>query len=84
MKNNLIASLNQRLYVLNSLRNKCPRKCLKNLAHGLIYSKLAFGIQYYSGGHINSVKTLGANISINKACRVLIMNGNTIEWQVQL
>ena len=23
---------------------------------------------YYSGGHINSVKTLGANISINKAC----------------
>ena len=42
MKNCLIASLNKRLYVLNKLKDKCPKKCVKNLAHGLIYSKLIF------------------------------------------
>ena len=40
MKNCLIASLNKRLYALNNLKDKCPKKCVKNLAHGLIYSKL--------------------------------------------
>lgn len=48
MKNCLISSLNQRLYILNQLKNKCPKKCVKNLAHGLIYSKFCFGIQYWS------------------------------------
>ena len=48
MKENLIASLKKRLFILRSLRNKCPKKCLKNLAHGLVYSKLNFGIQYWS------------------------------------
>ena len=48
MKNCLIASLNKRLYVLNKLKDKCPKKCVKNLALGLIYSKLIFGIQYWS------------------------------------
>ena len=48
MKDNLLAGLNQRLYVLRQLANKCPKKCVKNLAHGLIYSKLIFGIQYWS------------------------------------
>ena len=48
MKNCLIASLNKRLYVLNKLKDKCPKKCVKNLAHGLIYSKLIFGIQFWS------------------------------------
>ena len=48
MKNCLIASLNKWLYVLNKLQDKCPKKCVKNLAHGLIYSKLIFGIQYWS------------------------------------
>ena len=45
MKDNLLASLTKRVYVLQELANKCPKKCLKNLAHGLIYSKLSFGIQ---------------------------------------
>ena len=48
MKDNLIASLNQRLFVLRQLAPLCPKKCVKNLAHGLIYSKLIFGIQYWS------------------------------------
>ena len=48
MKNSLIASLNQRLFILNKLKNMCPKKCVKNLAHSLIYSKLCFGIQYYT------------------------------------
>ena len=48
MKNCLLSSLNKRLYVLNKLKDKCPKKCVKNLAHGLIYSKLIFGIQYWS------------------------------------
>ena len=47
MKDNLLASLAKRLYVLQKLANKCPKKCLKNLAHVLIYSKLAFWIQYW-------------------------------------
>ena len=48
MKDNLIMSLRRRLFVLQQLAKKCPKKCLKNLAHGLIYSKLSFGIQYWS------------------------------------
>ena len=47
MKDNLIASLKKRLYVLECLAGKAPKKCVKNLAHGLIYSKLCFGIQYW-------------------------------------
>ena len=45
---NLLAGLNQQLFVLRQLASKCPKKCVKNLAHGLIYSKLIFGIQYWS------------------------------------
>ena len=41
MKDNLIASLSKRLYVLRRLQNSCTKKCLKNLAHGLIFSKLS-------------------------------------------
>ena len=48
MKDNLLASLSKRLYILRKLAPKCPKKCVKNLAHGLIYSKLIFGIQYWS------------------------------------
>ena len=48
MKDNLIASLKKRLYILERLAPKCPKKCVKNLAHGLIFSKLCFGIQYWS------------------------------------
>ena len=48
MKDNLLASLSQRLYALRKLANKCPKKCLKNLAHGLIFSKISFGLQYWS------------------------------------
>ena len=48
MKNSLLASLSQRLYILQKLAPKCPKKCVKNLAHGLIFSKLCFGIQYWS------------------------------------
>ena len=45
MKDNLI---NKRLFFLRQLASKCPKKCVKNLAHGLIYSKLIMGIQYWS------------------------------------
>ena len=48
MKDNLIGSLRKRLFILQKLATKCPKKCVKNLAHGLIYSKLSFGIQYWS------------------------------------
>lgn len=41
MKDYLLAGLNQRLYVLRQLANKCPKKCVQNLAHGLIYSKFS-------------------------------------------
>ena len=32
---------------MECLAGKAPKKCVKNLAHGLIYSKLCFGIQYW-------------------------------------
>ena len=48
MKENLLASLSKRLYILERLASKCPKKCVKNFAHGLIFSKLCFGIQYWS------------------------------------
>ena len=48
MKDNLLASLRKRLYILERLAPSCPKKCVKNFAHGLIFSKLCFRIQYWS------------------------------------
>ena len=71
MKNSLIASLNQRLFVLNKLKNKCPKKCLKNFAHGLIYSKAAFGVQYWSRPLPNELwKQI--ELVLNKAARIVL------------
>ena len=68
---NLLASLKKRLYVLERLQHSCPKKCLKNLAHGLIFSKLTFGIQYWSHPMRtdvwNQIKVL-----INRAARVVL------------
>ena len=71
MKNNLIASLNQRLYVLHRLKNKCPKKCVKNLAHGLIYSKLCFGIQYWTAPLSETIWNQIVVI-VNKAARAVL------------
>ena len=71
MKDNLICSLTKRLYILGQLKNKCPKKCLKNLAYGLIYSKLNFGIQYWSRPlaeeHWNKIQVI-----LNKAARIVL------------
>ena len=71
MKDNLICSLNKRLYVLQKLQNKCPKKCLKNLAHGLIYSKLNFGIQYWSRP-LSDELWKKIQVIINKAARIVL------------
>ena len=71
MKDNLISSLNKRLYVLQKLQNKCPKKCLKNLAHGLIFSKLNFGIQYWSRP-LSEELWKKIQVIVNKAARVVL------------
>ena len=70
MKDNLLASLAKRLYVLRKLSNKCPKKCLKNLAHGLIFSKLSFGLQYW-GRPITDELWHKLEIICNKAARAV-------------
>ena len=71
MKNNLIASLRQRLFVLGQLRDKCPKLCLKNLAHGLIYSKLCFGIQYWSSP-LPDMYWDQIQVIMNRAARIVL------------
>ena len=71
MKNSLIASLNQRLFILNKLKNKCPKKCLKNFAHGLIYSKAAFGVQYWSRP-LPAELWKQIELVLNKAARIVL------------
>ena len=71
MKDNLISSLNKRLFILSQLQNKCPKKCLKNLAHGLIYSKLNFGIQYWSRP-LSDELWKKIQIIVNKAARIVL------------
>ena len=71
MKDNLICSLNKRLYVLGMLRDKCPKKCLKNLAHGLIFSKLNFGIQYWSRP-LSDELWKKIQVIVNKAARIVL------------
>ena len=68
MKNCLISSLNKRLYVLNKLKDKCQKNSVKSRAHGLIYSKLIFGIQYWSWPPPEGLwKKI--QVTINKAAR---------------
>ena len=71
MKDNLLASLSKRLYVLQKLANKCPKKCLKNLAHGLIYSKLSFGLQYW-GRPLSDELWHKLEIICNRAARTVL------------
>ena len=71
MKDNLICSLNKRLHVLGMLRDKCPKKCLKNLAHGLIFSKLNFGIQYWSRP-LSDELWKKIQVIVNKAARIVL------------
>ena len=47
MKNNLVSSLNHRLYTLKQLRHKCGPKQFKILSCGIFISKLLFGISFY-------------------------------------
>ena len=71
MKNNLIAGLKQRLYILESLANKCPKRCVKNLAHGLIYSKFCFGIQYWSRPLTDQIWRQ-IEVIVNRAARAVL------------
>ena len=71
MKDNLLASLAKRLYVLKKLSNKCPKKCLKKLAHGLIFSKLSFGLQYW-GRPLTDKLWRKLEIICNKAARAVL------------
>ena len=47
MKNNLVSSLNHRLYVLRQLRPKCGPKQFKILSCGIFISKLLFGCSFW-------------------------------------
>ena len=47
MKNNLMSFLSQRFAVLTMMAERACIKNRKQLAYGLIYSKLIFGIQYW-------------------------------------
>ena len=71
MKDNLISSLRKRLYVLQKLAPNCPKKCVKNLAHGLIYSKLSFGIQYWSR-QLPEYLWNQIEVILNKTARVVL------------
>ena len=71
MKDNLISSLNKRLFILKKLAASCPKKCLKNLAHGLIYSKLCFGIQYW-GWQLNEDLWRQIEVILNKTARTVL------------
>ena len=71
MKENLLASLSKRLYALQKLANKCPKKCLKNLATGLIVSKMTFGLQYW-GRPLPEDLWHKLEIILNKAARVVL------------
>ena len=71
MKNCLIASLNKRLYMLNKLKDKFPKKCVKNLAHGLVYSKLIFGIQYWSRPLPDDLRQK-IQVIVNKAAQAVL------------
>ena len=68
---NLLAQLSKRMYVLERLANKCPKKCLKNLAHGLIFSKLTFGIQYWSRPMKEEIWNK-IQVLVNRAARVVL------------
>ena len=71
MKDNLLASLRKRLYILERLAPSCPKKCVKNFAHGLIFSKLCFGIQYWSKPLTESLWNQIVVI-VNRAARVVL------------
>ena len=71
MKDNLLAQLSRRLYVLERLANKCPKKCVKNLAHGLIFSKLCFGIQYWSSPLTEAIWNQ-ITVLVNRAARTVL------------
>ena len=53
MKNSLIANLNKRLFVLNQLRNECPKKYLKNntMSHEQ-YKTIFIGDEYLSHDNV--------------------------------
>ena len=48
MKNNLLSLLSQRFPVLAMMSERACKKNRKQLAYGLIYSKLIFAIQFWS------------------------------------
>ena len=80
MKDNLLASLSKRLFVLQKLQNSCTKKSLKNLAHGLIYSKLNFGIQYWSRPLTDELWNKIVVI-VNRAARVVLKIRNLDKMQ---
>ena len=47
MPGNLVSSLNQRLYVLSKLKNKCGKEQFRLLTYGIIYSKVGYCLQMY-------------------------------------
>ena len=71
MKDNLLASLAKRLYVLERLAPKCRKKCVKNLAHGLIFSKLCFGVQYWLSPLPESIWDQ-ITVLVNRAARTVL------------
>ena len=48
MPNNLISFLNQRMYFLSKIKNKCGPEQFKLLAYGFLYSKISYCAQVYS------------------------------------
>ena len=82
MKDNLIASLNKRLFILRKLAPLCPKRCVKNLAHGLIYSKLIFGIQYWSRPLPEPLWSK-IEVILNHAARVVLKIRNPLKMHVK-
>ena len=68
MKNNLLSFLSQRFAVLAIMSERACIKNRKQLAYGLIYSKLIFGIQYWISECSEAQK---------KEIQILLMCGHT-------
>ena len=70
MKNNLLSSLTQRMAVLSIMSERACIKNRKQLAFGLIYSKVIFGIQFWASCSDKHKKQL--QLVLNQTARIVM------------
>ena len=80
MKNNLLSFLSKRLAVLSIMSERACIKNRKQLAFGLIYSKVIFGIHFWANCTENQQKQL--QLLLNQTAR-LVMGLNTRDMHVK-